>query len=189
MIIRKALIKDVDPIAGCMVLAMEDIVYQFMGIKDQEQAVNLLKYFIVQKHNQYSYENCWVMEDDDEVVAAVNVYDGALLEELRTPVREYIQTKFSKEFSPEDETSVGEYYIDTLGVNPDRQGKGIGSKLLTFLIEKYVNKRGETLGLLVDVANPTAKQLYLKLGFKVVGKQMLVGESMEHLQYNIVTGS
>jgi len=182
MKIRKALLKDVHSIADCMMLAMEDIVYQFIGIKDQEQALDFLKYFIVQKHNQYSYENCWVMENDDEVVGAVNVYNGAQLKELRAPVREYIQTKFNKEFCPEDETSAGEYYIDTLGVNPDRQGKGIGSKLLTFLIDEYVNKRGETLGLLVDVANPQARQLYLKLGFKVVGKQLLAGESMEHLQ-------
>lgn len=183
MIIRRAHLKDVDPIAGCMMLAMEDIVYRFIGIKDREQALHFLKYFIAQKHNQYSYQNCWVVEDDDVVVAAVNLYDGAQLRELRTPVEKYIQARFNKDFCPEDETSEGEYYIDTLGVNPDRQGRGIGFELLTFLIDEYVNKRGETLGLLVDVANPAAKQLYLKLGFKVLGTQMLVGECMEHLQY------
>lgn len=183
MKIRKARVADVHSIACCMMLAMEDIVYRFIGRSDYEQAIDFLNYFIAREHNQYSYRNCWVMEDNDEVVAAVNVYDGAQLKVLRAPVEEYIQARFNKEFCPEDETSAGEYYIDTLGVNPDRQDKGIGSKLLTFLIDEYVNARGETLGLLVDVANPAAKQLYLKLGFRVVGRQTLAGESMEHLQY------
>lgn len=182
MIIRKATIADSDLLATYLLLAMEDIVYNFIGKKDYSAAKNLLQHFAKQEQNQYSYQNCWVMESVGKIIAAVNVYDGAKLVQLRQPVSQYIQTNFNDDFNPEDETQAGEYYIDSLGVAPEWQGKGIGSMLLKFLIEKYVVQNGETLGLLVDDENPNAKRLYLKLGFKSVGKKILVGKQLEHLQ-------
>lgn len=182
MIIRKALTTDADAIADCMMLAMAHIVCQFVGEEHAHSAKSFLKHFILQKHNQYSYENCWVAEDEEGVVAAVNVYNGAMLYELRKPVAKYVREKYNIAFCPEDETSVGEYYVDTLGVKVNKQGEGIGSELLSFLIAEYVGRQGETLGLLVEKGNERAKSLYLKLGFRVVGTQTLVGEEMEHLQ-------
>jgi ribosomal protein S18 acetylase RimI-like enzyme len=84
--------------------------------------------------------------------------------------------------SPEDETQAGEYYIDSLGVRPELQGRGIGAQLLLFVIDKYVTRQRKTLGLLEDEENPDARKLYLKLGFKSVGIETLVGKRMEHLQ-------
>ena len=75
-----------------------------------------------------------------------------------------------------------EYYIDALGVAQNMQGKGIGAKLLQFLIDNYVIKNKKTLGLLVDLENTNAKKLYVKLGFKCIGRKTLVGQKMEHLQ-------
>jgi ribosomal protein S18 acetylase RimI-like enzyme len=65
---------------------------------------------------------------------------------------------------------------------PNQQGKGIGAKLIQYVINEQVQENGQTLGLLVDKANPGAKRLYLKLGFEVVGEKNLMGISMEHLQ-------
>ncbi len=182
MIIRKATQKDSAFISSYLLLAMEDIVYKFIGEKDYHKANTFLSYFAVREHNQYSYQNCWVAEIEGEIVAAANVYDGAMLEELRRPIVRYLKTQLNRDFYPEDETQAGEYYIDTLSVNFNQQGKGIGSKMLQFLIEKYVNKQHYILGLLVDEENPAAKKLYLKLGFRPVGKKVLVGKPMEHLQ-------
>jgi len=53
---------------------------------------------------------------------------------------------------------------------------------LQFLIDEYVYKSNETLGLLVDKDNPAAKKLYLKLGFEFVGNKTFAGKQMEHLQ-------
>ncbi|MBD0298412.1 MAG: GNAT family N-acetyltransferase [Flavisolibacter sp.] len=183
MIIRKATLKDSEFIATHLLLAMEDIVYQFIGGKDPEKAKELLLYFAERENNQYSYQNCWVAVNDKEVVATVNVYNGAQLRELRQPVIEHIRSRFNKDFQPEDETQEGEYYIDSLGVNPDLQGKGIGSKILQFLIDEYAIKRSQTLGLLVEEENLNAKRLYFKLGFKSAGKKVLFGKNMEHLQF------
>lgn len=161
---------------------MEDIVFHFIGENSKEKAAQLLENLIRKTASQYSYTNCWVMEEDGEIIAAAVVYDGAKLHELRKPVAEEIKTMFNKDFCPEDETRAGEFYIDCIGVNPQQQRKGFGSKLLRFLIDEYAYKKYLTLGMLVDKDNPDAKKLYLRLGFKAVGEQTLAGNKMEHLQ-------
>jgi ribosomal protein S18 acetylase RimI-like enzyme len=182
MNIRRATSNDAEAMATHMLLAMEDIVYQFIGERDTTKAKEFLLHFAAREANQYSWQNCWVGEEEGAVVATVNLYDGAQLNALRQPVVEHIRSRFHNAFQPEDETGPGEYYIDTVGVDGNHRGKDIGSKLLQFLVEEYVTKRGQTLGLLVDEENPKAKRLYLKVGFAPVGKKVLFGKLMEHLQ-------
>lgn len=182
MIIRKATLKDAPAIAPLLVLAMEDILYKFINETNYTKAKAFLLHFIAQENNQYSYQNCWLAEEENQIIAAVNVYDGAKLQQLRAPIMEYVKTHYNPNFNPENETQSGEFYIDSLGVAPNQQGKGIGSKLLLFLIDEYVIQKQQTLGLLVDEDNPAAKKLYLKLGFKTVGKKTLVGKNLEQLQ-------
>jgi ribosomal protein S18 acetylase RimI-like enzyme len=182
MLIRKATAEDAEPIARCLLLAMEDIVYQFISEKNPEKARRFMLHFAAREMNQYSYENCWVAEKEKQVVAAVNVYNGALLYQLRQPVIEYIRSNYNGNFQPEDETEAGEYYIDSLGVEPAQQCKGIGASLLQLLVKNFVNEGHKTLGLLVDDSNPAAKKLYLKLGFKSAGHKSIFGKDMEHLQ-------
>jgi ribosomal protein S18 acetylase RimI-like enzyme len=183
MIIRKATPNDADALATCLLLAMEDIVYRFIGAKDPHAAKEFMRHFTGREANQYSYQNCWVAEAEREVVGAVNLYDGARLMELRMPVLELIRSSYHKHFEPEDETGPGEYYIDTLGVVTHRQGKGIGAQLLRRVKDEYTTKRGLVLGLLVDEDNPGAKSLYLKSGFTPVGRKVLFGKILDHLQY------
>lgn len=182
MEIRKATKSDSKEIADLLLLAMEDIVYEFIGERSPEKASVFMNYLVALENNQYSYQNCWVIEENSQLIGAVVVYDGADLHELRKPVAKYVTETYKQSFSPEDETQKGEFYIDSFGVLPSQQGRGIGSELLQFLIDEFVTKNEQKLGLLVDKENPGAKKLYLKLGFEVVGEKMLVGKQMEHLQ-------
>ncbi|WP_343591815.1 GNAT family N-acetyltransferase [Flavobacterium sp.] len=182
MNIRKATISDSKQIAPILLLAMEDIIYKFIAKEDYASAKDFLEHFIERENNQYSYQNCFVAEENNEIIGAVNIYKGADIEALRNPIIEFVRENYNPAFDPEFETKDGEYYIDSLGVNPNHQGKGIGSKLLLFLIDEFVHKNKQTLGLLVEEDNPLAKNLYLKLGFNVVGEKTLVGKKLDHLQ-------
>ena len=182
MIIRKATPSDSPWIATYMMLAMEDIIYKFIGKKDYAQAREFVLYFVAQENNQYAYQNCLVAETDVKVVAVINYYDGENFIALRKPILDYVRANFNPNCNPEAETQAGEYYIDALGVAPEMQRKGVGAKLIQTLIDQYVTQNRKTLGLLVDEENPKAKKLYLKLGFKSVGRQTLVGQKMKHLQ-------
>ncbi|BDU26022.1 GNAT family N-acetyltransferase [Flavobacterium sp. GSB-24] len=182
MNIRKAEKSDAENIAPILLLAMEDIIYKFIAKEDYASAKDFLLHFIERENNQYSYQNCYVAEEHNEIIGTVNVYDGTDLEILRIPIIEYVRNHYNPIFDPEFETRSGEFYIDSLGIKPNHQGKGIGSKILQFLIKEYVYSKQQTLGLLVEEDNPLAKNLYLKLGFKIVGEKTLVGKRLEHLQ-------
>jgi ribosomal protein S18 acetylase RimI-like enzyme len=171
MKIRKAELSDTEVIATYLMLAMEDTIYKFICKKNYEDAYKLVLHFVTQENNQYSYQNCLVVEGNSKIIAAINYYEGEKFIELRKPILNYIRANFNIDFNPEEEIKSGEYYIDTLGVAPDMQGKGIATKLLQFLIDKYVTKNKNKLGLLVDEKNPNAKKLYVKLGFESMGKK------------------
>lgn len=186
---RKAVLRDSESIVNHLLLAMEEIVYEFIGEVNCEKARAFLLHFVKEENNQYSYQNCWVVEQGSNavgqkgsVVATVNIYDGERLAELRKPILDYIKKHYNRELVLEDETEPREFYIDSFGVSQNEQGRGVGSKLLQFLIDEYVTRQHKTLGLLVDIENVNAKRLYLKMGFKSVGHKMLVGKNMEHLQ-------
>src|SRR5687767_7406172 len=112
--IRPASINDAEAIASCLLLAMDTIIYQFIGEEDEERAEAFLAHFAIKENNQYSYQNCWVAEKENIVIAAANIYDGARLKELRLPVLEYLKKEFGNDINPEDETEAGEFYIDSI---------------------------------------------------------------------------
>lgn len=165
-------------------LAMEAIICEFIGQSDSEKARAFLLHFVKKENNQYSYQNCFVAVEASQIIAAVNIYNGSKLAQLRAPIIQYIKTQFQKDFFPEDETQPGEFYIDSFGVSPHHQDKSIGVKFLHFLINYYVIQNNHTDGLLEDEDNPNAKRLYLQNDFKPIGKIMLIGRLMLHLQVN-----
>lgn len=183
MHIRKAKKEDAPQIAELMILAMTEIVYQFIGQEDFEEGKKLLCDLIQEQNNQYSYQYIFVAENKDGIMGQICLYPGGQLQTLRQPVLDRIKEKYHIDYQPADETQEGEIYIDTIAVSPKAQGKGIGKLLIEFVIKEFVNKRKETLGLLVDYDNPNAKRLYEKMGFVVKNNISVFGKKMDHMQY------
>lgn len=182
MILRTPVLNEANQVAKCLLLAMEDIFMEFLATIDHEKVLEALTLLVSSRGNQYSYQNCLVAVEDNQIVGAVCFYDGADLPQLRVPVLNFIRQSFNPLFNPEDETSSGEIYIDSIGVLPSFRGTGIGGFLLNHLIEEKVHKQGKILGLLVERENKKAETLYHRFGFRRVGEKMLVGKVMHHLQ-------
>ncbi|SMG42503.1 GNAT family N-acetyltransferase [Sphingobacterium psychroaquaticum] len=180
---RPAKASDAKAIAPIMLLAMEDIIYYFIDNFDKEEATSLLTHFASLPNNQYSYQHIIVAEEEGQILGQLCLYPGGQLEALRKPIFDYIKEKYNRVLPLENETQEGEIYIDTIAVLPEAQGKGIGKKLLQYAIETFVEQQGETLGLLVDKENPSAKKLYLNMGFAVIKQVDIFGKEMDHLQY------
>lgn len=183
MTVRPATQADSPAIARLLLLAMEEIVFAFIGERDVLKAQAFMEHLVARTGNQYSWPHVHVAEVDGRVVGAVCVYDGARLAELRAPVLHLLLERSGRTIDPGDETGPGEWYLDTLGVDPGQQGKGIGSALLRAVIAEHAQAHGRTLGLLVAADNPAARMLYLRMGFVPVGTRTLMGKRMEHLKY------
>ena len=184
--IRRAVKEDAKAIAALMVAAMEDLAKAFVGSTDIHEALKLFEYFCGETQNQYSFENTLVYVVDDCIAGSITVYDGALIEELRRTFFEHIKTNYrTNHFEMELESGAGELYIDTLSVNPNDQGKGIGQQLIMAAIDWGKTLGHQKIGLLVDRANPNAKRLYERLGFMKEDDKILLGKTHEHLTYTL----
>lgn len=131
---------------------------------------------------QYSYRNTLIAEVDGRAVGALVGYDGARLEELRSPIYELLERYLGGVPDIEDETSAGEFYLDSLGVLPDYRGMGVGAALLSTMRDMAFEQGYERVGLIVDVDNPDAERLYTSLDFSRVGNKRFLGHAMYHLQ-------
>lgn len=185
MPIRPAQKSDYSQVAPLIVQAMEDLAMKFTQSSDLEKAIPVFEYFFQQKGNQYSYENTLIFEENGEIIGSITGYDGSKLDELRTPFLEHLLNEFGFTQIPEDETEAGEFYLDTVSVSKNHQGKGIGRKLIEAMIQNAQEKGFDKVGLLVDIENPSAKKLYERIGFKVVKTKNLMGGKYEHLVYEI----
>lgn len=133
-------------------------------------------------NSQYSYRNTLVAEVDGAVAGALVGYDGARLMELREPIFPLLLEHLGDVPHIEDETSSGEFYLDSLGVFPPFRGMGVGSALLNAMSDRAFAEGHERVGLIVDVNNPKAEKLYAELGFVRVGMKKFLGHDMWHLQ-------
>ncbi len=180
--IREAAPADNHQVAPLIVNAMGDLACTFANTKIPSQAIPLFEHFFQLPQNQYSFENTLIYEIDREIVGSIIGYDGQDLLSLRKPFLKYIEAEHGAILKNlEAETEAGEFYLDTLSVSPNFQGKGIGSALIKAMIIRAQKEGHQKVGLLVDLKNAEAKKLYIRLGFKVVGQRVLAGGNYEHL--------
>lgn len=64
----------------------------------------------------------------------------------------------------------GEIYIDSIAVSTEARGKGIGTKLLSFIERLARERKFESLSLDVMFENARARELYERMGYRVVKK-------------------
>ncbi len=133
--------------------------------------------------SQYSYRNTLTAMSGDDIAGILVGYDGKDLHRLRRrfidAAREYLGRDFT---GMDDETSAGEYYIDSLCVKKEYRHHGIATSLLRMCISR---NGGQPVGLLVDHTHPWAERLYRAVGFRFVEETAWAGHAMNHLQYPV----
>ena len=172
--IREALIEDA-PLVGLVVLMA-------LGYDDTHPMASIFAELATRECSQYSYRNALVAELNGEAVGAIIGYDGARLGELREPLYGLMLEKFGAVREVEDETSAGEFYLDSLAVLPQFRGLGVGGALLVAARDRAFTAGHKKVGLIVDFENPRAEALYNSLGFERVNATKFLGHDMWHLQ-------
>lgn len=172
--IRKATVADASFVAKVVLMALHyDETHPFYEI---------FKELAARTDAQYSYCNALIAEVDGVQAGAIVGYDGARLQELREPLMAIVRERQGRELEIEDETSAGEYYLDSLAVLPPFRGMGVGGKLLAAARDNAFEEGFDKVGLLVDSANPRAEKLYTSLGFRRVNATKFLGLDMWHMQ-------
>ena len=156
--IRPATRSDVDFIALTVMQSIE---------KDPEHNLdvfNCLRNLCIFDDTLYSYNFATICEVSGCVAGAIVAYPGDEYEERRAKVFDFIYQKTGLDLTPNAlETGPGEYYLDSLYVDPEYRGHRIGEKLIK---ESIKSKQNSTL--LVDKEAPGLQKYYSECGFRPV---------------------
>ena len=87
------------------------------------------------------------------------------------PIEEY-STKVHLEFAPDDH-----WYLQTLGVDPTHQGKGYGSMLMEYMLEKIDNKNA--LPVFLETSTDINVKFYKRFGFEVMREEIVPGTNLK----------
>lgn len=177
--LRHATVDDAPVIARAITMAFgEDMTQRLCGDRGDE----IIERIVRMENTQYSYRNTMVCLVDGVVAGAICGYDGARLHELRQPVLDFLREECGTQITVTDETSTGEFYLDSVGVMPEMRGLGVGARLLEGMRDEAFAAGHRRVGLLVDDINPKAEKLYTRLGFRRVGEVSFIGHRMHHMQ-------
>ena len=187
--VRPAEKNDSEAVARLLMMAwpMDSFLEMNPGMTEDDFAL-IIKSFVEAEDTLYSYRNTIVAVRGEEIAGAMNGYDGALYEMLKKPVTDDFRRRFpdsSSGFGLVKETQAGEFYLDSIGVNPAMRSMGIGSRLFSAMLERAAGLGFTKAGLIVDVDKPKAEALYLRLGFKTVGCRDFMGHPMKHMQIDL----
>ena len=144
----------------------------------------LMERLVAADDTQYSYRNTIiaVTADGGEVAGAIVSYDGARLHALRRAFIEGARRELGIDHSGmDDETSPGEWYLDSLAVFPRFRGLGVARRLLSAAVGLGA-AHGLPAALLVDKSNPNAERLYRSVGFGYVEDAVWGGHEMRRLR-------
>ncbi|MDE7129277.1 MAG: GNAT family N-acetyltransferase, partial [Alistipes sp.] len=180
---RPAVAEDCALIADAVMKAFgDDLCRRLCNGAPREDIHDFFRNIIARPDTQYSYRNTLVGMVDGIPVGAICGYDGGRLEELRRPVLDALRNRFGTLPSTiENETRAGEFYLDSIGVDPLYRGCGVGEMLLRDMTAKARNEGAGVVALLVDTNNPSAERLYTRVGFRRDGTRQLLGHTMYHL--------
>jgi ribosomal protein S18 acetylase RimI-like enzyme len=184
--IRTAKPTDAEAVVPLIIQAMGKLANKLTNTADEEVIKEIFTHFFKQQGNQYSYENTLVFEEAGKVLGSINAYDGAKLNDLRKPFMAYLAEHHQAGNNNQgSETQSGEFYLDSISVNPQAQGKGIGKQLIKAGINWGKKLGHHSIGLLVEQNNKNALKLYEKTDFVIQNEKQFVGGMYHHMVFKI----
>lgn len=183
MNIRTAIPEDAHAAVPLLFEAIGDITYILMGTDDVDQALEAMTAFFGQPANRLSYENCTVAEIDGRIAGAMLAYHGSRLDELDRPLLERIVSLTGdRNISFPREAMENEYYLDSIAVDPDFRGQGLGKQLMKAFEAEGAKRGYARLSLIVELGNDNAKGLYSAQGYRADGHRLeIAGHLYEHM--------
>ena len=187
ILIRNARIEDAQAAVPLIMEAIGDISMQITGEKEEKEITKEFIQLLTRTDNRHSYLNTYIAEMEGKVVGALVFYSAEQAITLDANLEKYLSDKKGNSVKIDPETLPGEWYIDTVVVDPAYRGHGIGTKLLTYAEQLVKNFGGGKLSLNVETKKDAAIFLYQRLGFVIVCPWTIIGEPFHHMVKMVVT--
>lgn len=189
ILIRKAYKEDAEDAAQAIPLIMEAIGDISMQMTGETEEVAITKEFIhlfTRTDNRHSYLNTYIAELNGHVAGVLVFYNSEQAISLDANLEAYLSNKKGAAVTIDPETAPGEWYIDTVVVNPAYRGHGIGTKLLSYAEHLVKSSGGGKLALNVEMEKDAAIRLYNRLGFVTLCPWTIIGEPFHHMVKTVV---
>lgn len=180
ILIRKATAADAAFVARVAVMALGEDFAAFLDDTDKMQRITAICH---REDTLYSWANAWVAVCDDMPVGAIIGYDGAryaAMRELTFGLFADMLDETTRQMPMETES--GEYYLDSLAVEPTYRNRGIARQLLLHARESFLKEKRQPVTLVVLPDNP-ARGLYESIGFVPEKHLFLFGEDYLRCKY------
>jgi ribosomal protein S18 acetylase RimI-like enzyme len=142
--------------------------YMLDGVVPGMSAVEVAAYDLADNKGPKSYRNVIVAEAKNKVKGMAFSYHSrhhCIDQDLRDLIPWERLQPLQPLFSARVEDSL---YLDTLAVDEDLRGQGVGGKLIDLTKQKARENEFNSLSLIVSAENESAMSVYRKLGFKGV---------------------
>ena len=180
-LIRAAKPTDAAVCVPIIISTIGSIAHTLSGSNNEQTTLQVLTHFFGQPNNRISYQNCWVILEQGNVVGVLVAYHGTQATALDQPYIAHIFATTGKQAIITKEAQDDEYYLDTIGILPTHQGKGYGTALIDAFEQQATQLGYHKLALLVDKENHAAYKLYQRLGYTANSDLAVAGHWFWHL--------
>jgi ribosomal protein S18 acetylase RimI-like enzyme len=183
-VIRIAKKEEANQIAPLIMQAIDEIALMLTGTNTYEQAYPIIESYVASDCNRLGYQNCIVKEIEGKIAGVIIGYFIKDLPILDAEMLEIITANSrNSKVVVEKEAEDNDYYIDTVSVNSDYQGAGIGTELLKGVIDYAIKIGANRITLNVDQAKPAVRRLYERIGFEFEKERLIAGHTYDYLVY------
>jgi len=180
-VIRKAVPFDAEKVVPLIIDAIGDIAERMTGENEPLEIEQSLCELFRRSDNPHSYLYTYVAEIDDDVAGTMVVYSGKIAPQLDKNLSKWLSEKGAEVSEIDPESLADELYINTICVDPNFRGKGIGSQLLAFAEDVAKRENISKVSLNVETEKDAAIRLYKRSGYEIVSPWTIIGEPFHHM--------
>lgn len=178
--LRQAQPEDGAAAAPLIVNAIGDIAKHMTAQEDPQLVLDKINDMVRGTKTRHSHRFTYIAEVQQLIVGVLVLYHGSEAEALDRFLYDELR-KNGHQRTIEPEAHLDEWYIDTVSVDAQFQGRGIGSALLRHA-EKIISATGGgKLALNVDTNKEKVIRLYLRHGFSISEPWTIIGEPFHHM--------
>ncbi len=179
--IRRAKPSDAEMAVPLIIEAIGEISEQMTGETEPHAVRRELMGLFKREDNRHSYLQTIVVEHDYTVTACMVLYSGIKAIELDANLVQWLRNKTGEEIIIPPEAHRDEFYIDTVCVDSDFRGQGIGGLLLKHAEDIAREEGFSKLTLNVELEKEAAIRLYNRVGYRVAEPWTIYGGTFHHM--------